>query len=193
MSESDSDDSSIIFVNDLNAYSSDSDQDTDHDHDEEMQEFEIEPDDEEYDEIYAEDSEHVYSEKEDGHCYIGIAKYMVAQKVIMMVNTVSPSVFFRYSYKRISEYLAKYSILRIQNAKIHIMKLCILPDDTYSVVLKTHWIRLIQRHWKKVFRERKRVIKGRLSFNNRYLNEINGRYPYGLNRIPSICGMLSCY
>jgi len=172
---------------------SETDIETDSDSDNEFEEFEVEPNDWEYDEIYQEDSLHVYSEKEDGNYYIGLAKYMVKQDVLLMINSVSANTFFRYSFQRIRDYLSKYSLINTQNAKVHIMKLCILPDETYSIVLKTHWIRLIQRHWKKVYKERVRVIRGRRSIKNMLLKEINGRYPDGLNRFPGIHGMLECY
>jgi hypothetical protein len=195
-SESDSDESSIIFVNNLNVSDSETDQeldtDSDNDSDIEFEEFIIEPDDDEYDEIYQEDSHHVYGEKEHDHYYIGLAK-RISIETLLMVNSVSANTFFMYSFPRIRDYLAKYSILNIQNAKVHIMKLCILPDDTYSVILKTHWLRLVQRHWKKIFKERKHVIKGRCKIQNRFYKEIHGRYPYGLNYVPTIHGMLSEY
>ena len=79
------------------------------------------------------------------------------------------------------------------NAKIHIMKLCILEDETYSVVLKTHWLRLVQRHWKKVFKERKLKMAARTFLKNQIFREIHGKYPSGLNVIPSILGMMNCY
>jgi hypothetical protein len=192
-SDSDSEDS-IVIINEYNDNSeSETDIETDSDSDNEIEEFEVEPNDWEYDEIYQEDSLHVYSEKENNAYYVGLAKYMVKQNVLLMINSVSANTFFRYSFQRIRDYLGKYSLINVQNAKIHIMKLCILPDDTYSVVLKTHWLRLIQRHWKKVYKERARVIRGRRSIKNMLLKEIHGRYPGDLNRIPGIHGMLECY
>jgi hypothetical protein len=193
-SDSDSEGSSIIFVNDLNAAESETSTDNENstDSEDEMEEFMVEFNDWEYDEIYQDDSHHVYSEKQHGHYYIGIAK-RVSSDVLLMVNSVSPFVFFQYRFERLRDYLAKYSVVRIQNAKVHIMKLCILPDETYSVILKTHWLRLVQRHWRKVYQERKRVIKGRRNFMNLRQREINGKWPHGLNRIPNIRGMLYQY
>jgi hypothetical protein len=191
-SDSDSDDSSIIVINNYDENRSESDNDSDTNSDDEFEEFQIEPNDEEYDEIYQEDSQHVYSEKENGHYYIGLAK-RITYDTIIMVNSVSTNTFFNYPFNRIRDYLAKYSILNIQNAKVHIMKLCILPDETYSVILKTHWIKLVQRHWKKVFKERTRVIAGRRLPQNRFYNEIRGRYPFGLNRLPTLKGMMGKY
>jgi hypothetical protein len=202
-SDSDSDDSSVVIINDESngvdtsdsePGDSETDQeiDTDSDSDLEFEEFIIEPDDDEYDEIYQEDSYHIYSEKENDHYYIGLAK-RISTETLLMVNSVSASTFFMYSFARIRDYLAKYSIINIQNAKVHIMKLCILPDETYSVILKTHWIRLVQRTWKKVYKERKRVLKQRRKIKNLFLREINGRYPSGMNYVPSIHGMMSQY
>lgn len=202
-SDSDSDSvdsgSSIIFVNDLNGseissisgtdneYSSDSDND--------FEEFEVEFNDWEHDEIYQEDSHHVYSEKEHDHYYIGLTKRMQSggHDVLLMVNSVSPLVFFQYGFERIRRYLAEYSIVRVENAKVHIMKLCILEDGTYSVLLKTHWLRLIQRHWKKVYAERKRVVRGRRNLANLRHREVCGRWPNGLNRVPSLHGLMMQY
>ena len=193
-SDSDSEGSSIIFVNDLNAAESETSTDNENstDSEDEMEEFMVEFNDWEYDEIYQDDSHHVYSEKQHGHYYIGIAK-RVSSDVLLMVNSVSPFVFFQYRFERLRDYLAKYSVVRIQNARVHIMKLCILPDETYSVILKTHWLRLVQRHWRKTYEERKRVIKGRRNLANLRHREIHGKWPYGLNRIPNIRGMLYQY
>lgn len=192
-SESDSEDSSfIVIANNIETSDSETDKEIDTDSEDEIEEFEVELNDWEYDEIYQEDSNHVYSEKEDNHYYIGLTKRLNSD-VLLMMNSISPTVFFRYSFSRVREYLVKYSIMNIQNAKVHIMKLCILPDETYSVVLKTHWLRLVQRHWRKVYNERMRVIKGRRNIKNQSFKEIRGKYPYGLNRIPSIQGMLNHY
>lgn len=189
---SESDDSSIIFVNDLNVNEYSSETNTDSEDDSDMEEFEVEVNDWEYDEIYQDDSHHVYSEKQHDHYYIGLAKRLNSD-LLLMVNSVSPFVFFQYGFERVRRYLAQYSIVRVENAKIHIMKLCILPDQTYSVVLKTHWLRLVQRHWRKVYAERKRVIKGRRNLMNLRYREINGKYSYGFNNLPSLRGMMRKY
>ena len=206
-SDSDSDNSvdsgsTIVFPNENeyssesntdNEYSSDSDADADADAD--ADEFQVEINDWEHDEIYQEDSHHVYSEKEHGHYYVGLAKRLRTdgRDILLMVNSVSLFAFFQYGFERIRTYLAQYSIVRVENARVHIMKLCILEDGTYSVVLKTHWLRLVQRHWKKVYAERKRVIKGRHNLANLRHREVCGRWPNGLNRVPSLHGLMQDY
>jgi hypothetical protein len=192
-------DSTIVFVNDLNGSEISSISGTDNeyssDSDSVFEEFQVEINDWEYDEIYQEDSHHVYSEKEHGNYYIGLTKRMNTggNDVLLMVNSVSPSVFFQYAFERIRKYLAEYSIVRVENAKIHIMKLCILEDETYSVVLKTHWLRLVQRHWKKTYNKRRQVIKGRRNLANLRHREIYGRWPNGLNNLPGLHGLMQEY
>jgi hypothetical protein len=194
-SDTDSDESSLI-VNDFNLSDSESDNNSEFDSDN-SSEFDLDSDDDgefdgRFDDIYQADSYHVYSEKIDGHCYIGTAKRIVPG-VLLMVNSVSIQTFYRFSFSRVHEYLSKYSIVNMPNAKIHIMKLCVLEDETYSVILKTHWLRLVQRHWKKVFKERWQKLMSRCSLQNQIYRQLNGKYPGGLNVMPGIYGMMNCY
>jgi hypothetical protein len=190
--------STIVFPNeDENENSSESNTDNEYssDGDSVFEEFEVEINDWEHDEIYQEDSHHVYSEKEHDHYYVGLAKRLRTdgRDILLMVNSISLFVFFQYEFERVRRYLAQYSIVRVENARVHIMKLCILEDGTYSVVLKTHWLRLVQRHWRKTYQERKRVIKVRRNLVNLRHREIYGRWPPGLNNLATLRGMLIDY
>ena len=84
-------------------------------------------------------------------------------------------------------------MVNIKKPKIHIMKLNILNDGTYSVILKTYWIKIIQRHWKKVFIIRNSIIKKRMTNSIQRNFELRGNYGIGLNRIPTIYGLLKAY
>jgi hypothetical protein len=139
------------------------------------------------------DTEHLYSEKEHGKYYIGIYKYMRNPKILLMATSISTEAFFQFEFRRVFRYLTCYSSMRILDPKVEIMQLHILEDQTYSVVLKTHWLRLIQRHWKKAFAKRQLIIKT-IKFGSalRY-REIHGQFPYGLNHIPSIWGLMRDY
>jgi len=83
------------------------------------------------------------------------------------------------------------------DVKIHILQLCIqtVQDTPFqwvsTVVLKTFWISLLQRHWRKVLRERKERIEKMKSPSYLLMRELNGR-KY-LNPYPSLYGMLSVY
>jgi hypothetical protein len=83
------------------------------------------------------------------------------------------------------------------NVKIHILQLFIQPVQETpfqwisTVVLKTFWISLLQRHWKKILAERKKRIEKMKSPNYLRMRELYGKnhcYPY-----PSLHGMLSVY
>jgi hypothetical protein len=159
-----------------------------------IDEFDIDDMDEDnLEQIERQDADHLYNEKEHGQYYIGLCKYMRNPKIFLMANTVSTRIFFTFDFQRIFRYLNCYSSMRIQDPKVEIMQLQILEDQTYSVVLKTHWLRLIQRHWKKAFRKRQMIIKAIKCGGALRYREIHGRFPYGLNRIPSIWGLMRDY
>ncbi len=65
-----------------------------------------------------------------------------------------------------------------------------LPTGEYIAILKTFWIRLIQRTWKKIFKERKLCLERRLNLTSIKYREFHGKWPDICLRYPSIQGML---
>jgi hypothetical protein len=62
----------------------------------------------------------------------------------------------------------------------------------YSVaIIKTHWLRLVQRNWKRVFKERKRIISLRSNPRALYYREVHGKWPNNCIHYPYLNGMLS--
>ncbi|MEI6152283.1 MAG: hypothetical protein WCQ10_07130 [Chitinophagia bacterium] len=72
-----------------------------------------------------------------------------------------------------------------------IVKCSYLPEGECVAVIKTIWIKLIQRKWKTIFSERQRIIGERSHINSIFYRELHGTWPCGLNVLPGICGMLS--
>ena len=81
---------------------------------------------------------------------------------------INMKLFFKYDYRVV----LCYSQLPIDPnhrlfGELEIVKLYI-KNDVYNVVIKTFWVRLIQRTWKRIFRERQKwltdVKKNILSF-----------------------------
>ena len=66
----------------------------------------------------------------------------------------------------------------------------LLPGEETVAILKTHWLRLIQKTWKKIFQKRLNVIKLRAKPKNIRYREIYGKWPQCC-RIPTLKGMLS--
>lgn len=151
-----------------------------------------EEDDDIIDEIYS--REHIFldSEKQNGKYYIGLAKNMKSRQILLL-NTISTKTFYKYSYIHVLKYLYYYSLVRLYQPNVEIMKLYILNDGTYSVVLKSHWIRLIQRHWRKALQLRKQIMKKQMHLSSLYHREIYGRFPNGLNKLPMLTGLMSQY
>lgn len=144
------------------------------------------------DNIYRDEYEYLDTEKQSGHYYIGIVG-SISPDAILYANSIQPQTFFKYAYAHSLSYLQLYSIFRIRKPKIEIIKLLILDDSTHIAILKTHWLRIVQRTWKKIHNQRKIVLNKRMSPNARRLFEISGRYPSDACYMPSIRGMLNAY
>lgn len=65
-----------------------------------------------------------------------------------------------------------------------------LPGEERVAILKTHWLRLIQRTWKKIFQQRLNVTKERTKTKNIHYREIHSKWPQCC-RMPTLQGMLS--
>ena len=146
----------------------------------------------EIDEIYDMDSEHNDNEKENYKYYIGIAKLIRPYGYYLLTNSISSKMFFLYPFETIRNYLMEYSIIETYNPKVDILKLQMI-DNVYTVIKKTVWIRLIQRHWRKVLSDRMKIILLRGQIQSQRCFEMTGRYPSGLRVFPGLYGMLSCY
>ena len=68
---------------------------------------------------------------------------------------------------------------------------CIYLESKHCVAtLKTFWIKLIQRTWKKIFVERKRVLNERINLKSLKYRELNGKWPATCIDYPGLRGML---
>jgi hypothetical protein len=120
--------------------------------------------------------------------YLGIPFYDEQYNSLLLASTVHNKTFFQYNIDNIIYYLNNFSILRQDHlVNPEIMKLQICDDSyVYSVVIKTFWIRLIQRVWKKIYKEKRMIVQ-------------NGLIPYLKNReltdsqirLPSLHGMMN--
>jgi hypothetical protein len=67
----------------------------------------------------------------------------------------------------------------------------ILPTQEAIAILKTVWIRIIQRKWKQIFKERKRILQNRKCPESLHVREITGKWSAEYQTMPSLRGMLS--
>jgi len=146
------------------------------------------------DQIYEEDSDFLESDKINNKYYIGI-KYdnLDYENNFIFSSSVSPSIFFKYSINNIMEYLYFYGINIVPISKVDIMLLKILEDETYTVVIKTFWIKLIQRHWRSVLMKRAEIIKKRCTLKSLKYFEIHGKYLPECKFNHKLEGMMNIY
>lgn len=75
--------------------------------------------------------------------------------------------------------------------KAEIGEYIILPTQEAIAILKTFWLRIIQKKWKKVFQERKNIIRQRCHLSNLSIREMRGRWTDSCFDLPGLRGMLS--
>lgn len=149
-------------------------------------------DDEAIDAIYQEDKEHLDSDKTDGCYYVGIYKHISSSGNLMYVNSVSGNIFTKYPYDKIRDYLHYYSIMLRRCSDVEIMQLYI-RKEVYYVVVKTFWLRIIQRIWKKKYQKYMDNQNKKILPKNMRYREIHGKYPKELDYLPKMRGMLAHY
>jgi len=142
--------------------------------------------------IYEDEEDFLDSDKHNEMYYIGSCIKPRNEHILLLSCAITPQSVLKYNINDVREYLHTYGMAYSFLPRVHIMKLYII-NDAYTVVLKTHWLRLVQRHMKKLFSERMKIINMRRSINSRRYFEIHGKYPYELNVLPSIYGMMKKY
>jgi len=145
-------------------------------------------DTEECETILRDDYQHSFEEKQDKHYYLGSC-WKQDDKWIM-ANSVSARVFYRHSFPNITHYLWLFSLVRMSSPHIHILQLRISEDGTYNVIIKTFWLRIVQRTWKRIYRERQEIWQKRRNIIALRQREITGKFPVGLRVMPKLSGSL---
>jgi hypothetical protein len=128
--------------------------------------------------------------KENDKYYIGLCKLIRPHNYYLLLTAVSSHLFFQYPASIIQRYLQTVSLIYVVNPTIDILKLHVLSDETYVVIKKTFWIRIIQRRWRSVLRERNDIMRKRGSIPAQRHFELYGYYPPGLRYLPGLYGML---
>jgi hypothetical protein len=148
----------------------------------------------EYDSIINEDYQHFHSEKEDRKYYLGL--YHVYSNPnnmdtqLLLSTSVSAQTFFNHLYDNINNYLYYYGLVRIPNHEVQIMQVHMLNDDTCTVIIKTFWLRIIQRRWKQIYKLRTQMIRQRATPQNQMYSQIHGYYPNHIRIMPTLRDMM---
>jgi hypothetical protein len=85
-----------------------------------------------------------------------------------------------------------HNIIRSPNyIKPEIAECIILPTGENIVIIKTMWIKFIQRKWKKVYAARQHIIKCRGCPSSLSTRSLTGKWPRHCLILPGLTGMLS--
>lgn len=133
--------------------------------------------------IYQKESIFLDSDKINNTYYIGSYFKLDDDPNLFLSCAITSTSFFKYNKYDIMKYLYYYSCVE-HKSEINIMKLYII-NNCYYVLIKTYWLRIIQRHIKKNYSNKIKIIK-----NSIHYFEIKGKY---IDKFPSIKGMLSVY
>ena len=116
--------------------------------------------------------------------YIGLCGRPLFQSKILLLSCVSAKTFLKYKLDDILLYLVEMSLtLWRGRPKINILQIFINERDQYVAITKTFWLKIIQRKWKKIYKERCDTLKKMKSLvylRNREINGISTYFP-GLN------------
>ena len=85
----------------------------------------------------------------------------------------------------------RHIITRENYIKPEIIEGIYLNTGHFIAILKTFWLRLIQRKWKNIMKERENIFKKRCNQNSLRHREFTGKWPEDCLRIPQLKGMLS--
>ena len=141
--------------------------------------------------VYDDEYDNIDSEKIDQSYYLGLPGYSRKMNYFILLNTVLPRTFYKYELNDILLYLSDYSCSFVNNPKMHIMQLHINDQGVYTVVLKTSWLKIVQRKWKNIIKRRKEILREMRSLKNLKYREIDGSLPNLKGSYPVLRGMLS--
>tara|TARA_B110000858_G_C17779239_1_gene463887 strand:- start:551 stop:1051 length:501 start_codon:yes stop_codon:yes gene_type:complete len=159
-----------------------------------MNEIEIDENDENvWDEIYNNESNYIdhYGDSEeyyiDKNYYIGL--YCITDTHILE-SSITVNSLLKYSAHDCLIYLNNHCIFnRKRRNSIEIMQFTPIKCGSlsvYKIVVKTFWLRLVQRNWKRICRERNKIIRSNI------LGYLKKReYEFERVSIPGLSGMLS--
>lgn len=160
---------------------------------EKMDTLEMENEDNIYDEIYNNESNYIDHYGDSDEYYVDKKYYIGVYCIIdthILESSITVNSFLKYNAHDCLVYLNNHAIFSKKRRKaIEIMQFTPIHCDSisvYKVIVKTFWLRLVQRNWKRIYKMRKQII------NTEILNFLRKReYEFEKTSIPGLSGMLS--
>jgi len=129
-------------------------------------------------------------ECKSGKYHIGTYQYIESENILLFNTRIHTETFFEFTSQELSTHAYYTSIFNpLKKPAINIIQLIILPDDTYTAICKTFWLKIIQRTWKNACK--KRALFRRSILSN--LQSIQLRRQPVSTHYPTLAGLLSHY
>lgn len=130
------------------------------------------------------------TEDEDEETYYD---YNITSVMAFLKNQYSDPANFNLRYFERHPTIRNYhNIINNSNyIKPEIGEYIVLPTQEAVAILKTFWLRILQRKWKNVFKERLNIIKMRSNPICVYARQITGKWPPYCSHLPGLRGMLN--
>lgn len=131
------------------------------------------------------------NEQHNGTYHLGIG-FICLQQKLLMENTISLTTFYKYPEAKITKYLFYHSTCYINWPRLEIMKMDFHHQGGflyYSCIFKTFYLRLVQRRWKKIFKEKQAILSNTKKVYN-YLTQRQCGEQKTL-KLPGLRGMLA--
>jgi hypothetical protein len=144
----------------------------------------------------------IYNNKKHGLNNINDTYYLTLIRIKSIYNFEGMTLFANYFnklYKKHSNKLIPHShIKNYENIitgpnyiKPEIAECIVLQSGHNVSIIKTIWIRLIQRTWKRIYKEREQIIQKRATYASIKEREITGYWPKCLRVLPRMNGMMN--
>ena len=125
--------------------------------------------------------------------YLTISKYKIIDRTIYRDAKYHNNRYNNYRNKKHDIFKNYKNIISSNNyIKPEIAQCIYLSNENECIaILKTFWLRLIQRTWKNIYQKRILLTKKRCCLNSLKYREIYGKWPDNCNEYPRLKGMLS--
>ena len=119
--------------------------------------------------------------------------YNITSVMAFLKNQYSDPANFNLRYFETHPTIRNYrNIINNSNyIKPEIGEYIVLPTQEAVAILKTFWLRILQRKWKNVFKERLNIMKMRSNPICVYARQITGKWPPYCSHLPGLTGMLN--
>lgn len=118
---------------------------------------------------------------EDGECHISDIVDLHSAYYINYVKKPSRKHDIIRNYRRI--------ISKNDYIQPHLAEVLYLPSGECVAIIKTMWLKVVQRAWRRFCNQRKEAINNRKNPRSLYYREIHGSWPKECNYYPSVNGM----